>query len=504
MKKLLTLFSSFALAGAMYAQLPDNSIAPDFLAKDINGVEYSMYDIIESGRPVIMDVSATWCGPCWNYHNSGALENLFTEFGPAPGTNELMVLFVEGDGATNGNCLYGPTGCVGGTQGNWVANTPYPIIDDNTISNAYESGYYPTIYLICPNHLVREVGQLPTSSLKAEADNCPEPVQGAAINAITFGTDYAYGKICGTQTVTPQFLVINGGTDVLNDVEIELKVNGTTVQTLHYTEAIASFYPRMINFAPITLTGNAIIKATIKSLNGVALPTPIVKQKSYQKAKATATQSLTLELLTDGYGIETYWELVDEQGTAYASGGNELVGPNGANTGTPGAGTGAYANSTAYTETMEVPANGCYFLHMVDSYGDGMCAGGTGSFKLYETAAPATVLAEGGCNFADSYNIFGAEGIVSVKDILEEGSLRLFPNPAKDILRVDFSLKTAADVQITVSNTLGQQVRNLGNYAFGAGANNTTIETANLASGMYVINFRTAEGNISRTFTVQQ
>jgi hypothetical protein len=503
MKKLLTLISSFALAGALNAQLPDNSIAPDFMATDINGVQYSMYDIIESGKPVIMDISATWCGPCWSYHNSGALENLYDQYGPA-GTNELMVLFVEGDGSTNTNCLTGSAGCNSSTQGNWVLNTPYPIIDDSSISESYDIGYYPTVYLICPDHLVKEVGQLNTAGLKSAADACPEPVNGVAINAIQFGTDYAFGKICGTQSVTPQFLVINGGTDALTSVVIELKVNGATVQTLDYTTSIPSFYPRMINFAPITLTGNAIIKATIKSLNGVTLTTPIVKQKSYQKAKATATQSLTLELKTDGYGIETYWELIDEQGNAYAAGGNENVGPNGANTGTPAAGPGAYANLTSYTETMEVPANGCYFLHMVDSYGDGMCTGGTGSYKLYETAAPANVLAEGGCDFANALNIFGAEGIVGVNTILEEGTLKLFPNPAKDLLNINFSLKTASDVQITVLNTLGQQVRNLGNTSFVAGTNNMTIETANLASGMYVINFRTAEGNIARTFTVQQ
>jgi len=504
MKKLLTLFSSFAIAGAMYAQLPDNSIAPDFLAKDINGVEYSMYDIIESGKPVIMDVSATWCGPCWSYHNAHNLENLYTQYGPQ-GTNELMVLFVEGDDATNTDCLYGPTGCVGGTQGDWVTGTPYPIIDDYTIADAYEIGYFPTIYLICPDHLVKEVGQLSVSGLKAAADACPEPTQGVAINPIVFGTDYQYGKVCGTQSAIPQFLVINGGTDTLKSVVIELKLNGVTVQTLNYTDPIPSFYPRMINFAPVTMNGNSILKATIKSLNGVDLATPVVKQKSYQKAKATTTQSLTLELKTDGYGQETYWELLDDQGNVYASGGNENVGPNGANTGTPAAGAGSYGNNTVYTELVEVPGNGCYFLHMVDSYGDGMCYNGAaGYYKLTETANPANVLSEGGCDFADAFNIFGADGIVNVNDVLEATSVRLFPNPAKDMLRVDFSLKTATDVNITVTNSLGQQVRNLGNFSFAAGANNTTIETANLASGIYVLNLNTAEGNISRLFSVQQ
>ena len=502
MKKLLTLFSGLALASALSAQLPDNSIAPDFTAQDINGNTYKLYDIIESGKPVVMDVSATWCGPCWNYHNGHALKTIYEQYGP-DGTNELMVLFIEGDPTTNTNCLYGATGCNSSTQGNWTADTPYPILDNADIADAYDIGYFPTIYLICSNHLVREVGQLSAAALKTAADNCPEPTVGTAIDALVFGTDYQFGKICGTQTVTPQMMVVNSGTDELTSVVVELRVNGVLKQTYTYTEPIASFYPRQINFDPVTLTGTSIVKATIKSLNGVDLVTPIVKQKSYQKAKATQSSSLTLEMLTDGYGQETYWELLDDQGNVYGSGGNELVGPNGAGTGTPAVGPGSYGNNETVTETIEVPANGCYYLHMVDSYGDGMCFQASGYYKLFETADPTNILAEGGCNFSDESTILGAEGLVGINNIVDAGTVRVYPNPVKDALRVSFGMQTTADVQITVSNALGQVVRDLGNANFAAGANTTTIQTADLASGMYVVSLRTAEGTVSRTFIVE-
>lgn len=504
MKKLFTLMLLAGLYVQVSAQLPANSIAPDFTATDINGVEYHLYDIIEQGKPVIMDVSATWCGPCWSYHNAHHLKTVYEQYGPN-GTNELMVMFVEGDNNTSLECLYGTAGCTGGTQGNWVADTPYPIFNNGDIAQAYEIAYYPTVYLICPNHLVKEIGQQNAAALKASADACPDPVQGVNINAITFGTDYQYGRICGTQVVTPSYLVLNGGTETLTSVVIEVKVNGATVQTLDYTEPIPSFMPRMIEFAPIEVTGSAIIRATIKSLNGVELATPIVKQKTYQKAKTTLTKELTLELKTDGYAVETYWELIDDQGNVYAYGGNENVGPNGASTGTPTAGPGTYSNNSVVTETVEVPANGCYFLHMVDAYGDGMCDGtNTGYFKLFETANTANILTEGGCDFADSYNIFGAEGIVGVNDLVQEGSFRVFPNPAKDVLRLEFSLQSAAEVQITVTNTLGQVIRTFGTFECVEGSNFQAIPTADLASGMYIVNLRTSEGTVSRTFSVKQ
>ena len=46
------------------AQLPDGSIAPDFTTTDVNGNVHRLYDYLDDGYTVILDISATWCGPC--------------------------------------------------------------------------------------------------------------------------------------------------------------------------------------------------------------------------------------------------------------------------------------------------------------------------------------------------------------------------------------------------------------------------------------------------------
>jgi len=197
-KQLLLLLLAFLSWGSVQAQIPDGSIAPDFNATDLNGNSYNLYTLLEQGKTVFLDISATWCGPCWNYHNSHALKDIWDEYGP-DGTNEAFVFFAEGDASTNLNCLYGPAGCVGGTQGNWVAGTPYPIIHQQgpSIASAYQINYYPSIFIICPyDKKVYETGQLPASSLwNMRNDKCAPPAIDIIVNNVN--TIKCYGANTG-------------------------------------------------------------------------------------------------------------------------------------------------------------------------------------------------------------------------------------------------------------------------------------------------------------------
>lgn len=228
MKKhlLLLLFLCFGWANA-HAQIPDGSIAPNFNATDLNGVGYNLYSLLDSGYTVFLDFSATWCGPCWGYHNSGALENLYNDYGPS-GSNEVRVFFMEGDNATNLNCLYGPAGCVGGTQGNWVAGTPYPIIHAQgpSIANSYQINYFPTIFCICPlDKKVYEAGQLPASALiDFMNDKCAPPPLLVSANSATnikcFGTNTGAIDVVPSGGVPPYTYAWSNGatTEDLNNI----------------------------------------------------------------------------------------------------------------------------------------------------------------------------------------------------------------------------------------------------------------------------------------------
>ena len=145
------------------AQLANGATAPDWTFTDINGTSHNLYTYLDQGMNVVLDMSATWCPPCWNYHNTHILEDFYQAKGPN-GTGEVMVFHVEADPSTNQQCIYGQAGCNGTSLGDWTDGVTYPILNLNStdaswMNNNYNINFFPTLYNICPDRRVWEVGQ---------------------------------------------------------------------------------------------------------------------------------------------------------------------------------------------------------------------------------------------------------------------------------------------------------------------------------------------------------
>ena len=482
MKRNFTLMLLLVCASFMVkAQLPDGSIAPDFTATDIDGNTHTLYDYLDQGKTVVIDFMATWCGPCWSYHNTHATTDLWDLYGP-DGTDEMVVLMIESDDDTELECLYNTAGCTGGTTGDWVSISPFPIIDDHTIGPNFDVGYYPTIYHICPNRIIVEAGQVSTDDLYARNGDCLNA--SGDNNAGILKYEGFAGSFCGSETFAPSVKFQNLGLMEMTSASFELWANGNMVETMGWTGSLTTYQFDDIVFNDITLTEATTLEIKITDVNGTTDEDDSNNSISVDITAAPVANSfyLTLELLTDNYGSETSWDVKDANGNTLASGSG-------------------YSNNTLYEEQIFLEENDCHTFNIYDSYGDGICCSfGQGSYKLLDP--DGNVLFEGG-EFADEFReAFEVSGAVGVKELDAVTGLSVFPNPVKANLNVQFNLTENMPLNVTVFNTLGQQVEVVTNQDFTVGSHTLNVDASNFSNGVYYVRFANGEKQLTSKFTV--
>ena len=187
-------FLSLSLGMAALAGSAQFGTAPDFNVTDLDGNTHQLYaDILDQGLIAVIDVSATWCGPCWNLHNSHALQELHEAYGP-DGTNQLRVMFYEGDGSTTLDDIMG-TGSA--TLGDWTDGVTYPIVNESPLSldmNIWAPLGFPTVNVIRPSDYEIVLDTYNLYSLEEQVD----AINGADIDGIVLGVantgDLAAGR----------------------------------------------------------------------------------------------------------------------------------------------------------------------------------------------------------------------------------------------------------------------------------------------------------------------
>lgn len=92
------------------------------------------------------------------------------------------------------------------------------------------------------------------------------------------------------------------------------------------------------------------------------------------------------------------------------------------------------------------------------------------------------------------------ENDLGLNDLSNVSALNIFPNPATDNVNVSFNITDASDVKVEVLDLTGKVIETVANDSNVTGMQESSVNTAAYAAGVYVINITTNEGSLQRKF----
>ena len=427
-------------------------------------------------------------------------------------TNNLTVMLLENDvvGPQTGGTNYNPTQVnPDGTYNHQhmlrkVLNTSAmgETISPTTSGTLIQKQYTFTV----PAQFVNNAPQLGNLEIAAFVAESNTEIISGAYGPITL-TGFAFTKDAQVQSVSseatvcagilnPKAKIYNNGSSTITSATINYNVNGGTNSTYNYTGSIAPASTVEISLPAITFTPTTTntLNVTIGNVNGSADQNTANNTQAKTGILLTTINNqsafMTMEFTQDRYGSECSWKLYDEAA-------NTIVTQDG-----PWAdlsATGILLHSKSFT----VLPNKCYRLDVTDTYGDGVNSGfGVGGYKLYGQNPPAALITSNGQFGKGESRWFKTASSLSVENINGLTEVTVYPNPAKEVAKLNFSLEKASTLTIAVYDQLGQLVQMVSNSQFNAGVNQVEINTSSLNSGIYNIRIDAENGSLSQRISV--
>ncbi len=196
---------------------------------------------------------------------------------------------------------------------------------------------------------------------------------------------------------------------------------------------------------------------------------------------------VTVSITLDNYPEETSWSIVNSSGTTVASGGTY----------------GSQPDGSTVNITNCLP-DGCYDFIINDAYGDGICCSyGNGSYTV--TGGGSTLASGGAFGSSETTNFCLSGGTrigqSRVESTDSKESLICFPNPARDVLNINYESKIDGQVTLKVMNMVGQVI-NVNDLYVTKGHNTHQIDLNAMSGGTYIMVIENEESKVSQRFIV--
>ncbi len=467
-------------ASAQDGGLPNGTTAPDFTATDINGETHSLSEYLAQGKTVVLYISATWCGPCWQFHNTHYLSDVYNTYGMGEtGSEDVVILYVEGDPTTNLDNLNG-IGPANKTQGDWVTGTPYPILDNAQIANDYQIAFFPTIYRICPEDgKTTQIQRATPAGLVAQIEDGCSALDGIPNRVKAESQDKKY---CSTEGAAVGYIT-NLGSPVTSATAI-LKKDGVAVETKEFTGLdISAYQTGAIEFTSNTFDAEAEYQVEITSINGgtpVTLEDGDLVSGNFSLGLGNATEThnnLKVVVHTDAWPYEIGWRILDSNNNQEAGRNNYNGNPNG-NSGGPDA-------NKSITDYISLPGAGCYSVVMTDDYGDGWTEGSTQhGMEIFSGEDLVFSQTDGQIGAGLLFEAeLQSDGVLGTNAVQATSAFAVYPNPTTGTL----NFATNESVDVTVIDITGKTV-----FTKKGVNNGESVNIGNLQKGMYIAKIKGA------------
>jgi hypothetical protein len=360
----------------------------------------------------------------------------------------------------------------GGSSGSPLFNDSYQVI-----------GQLHGGYANCSNNVDDYYGRLALSFQYIQEWLDPDSTGVTSINgypdAVILGTDPGLPPIqgiedtyCNVTTISPTIILKNYGASEITGVSIDYFLDGNLEGTYNWTGSLQNGESDDIAIGEINIreSGNHVFSAEFDYDRDENLLNNV---KDFEFYAIVGGVTLDVSILTDDYGTETTWGVYSMSGIQLASGGIYTDEP------------------ILYEEEVCIPDT-CVIFTIYDSAGDGICCGyGQGA---YTVSYNGVEVAAGGEFVSEESTTICTNLIDAITEENPLDRVLIYPNPATDKLVLSLGSESFNNIDIQISNLLGQRVYNQ-KYSTLVGLE--TIDVQDLPRGVYILELSNASFNKS-------